>query len=76
MKVSRRKLGFDADELVEVIGLRFDKGAALDFAASNDHVLPGYHMNKNSWITVLLDDGMPTRQLLELVDYSYNLVLQ
>lgn len=38
-------------------------------------VLPGYHMNKRHWNTVLLDDDVPTTEIERQVDHSYGLVL-
>ena len=37
-------------------------------------VLPGYHMNKKHWNTVIADGSLSKKQLLELVDHSYQLV--
>lgn len=37
-------------------------------------VLPGYHMNKKHWNTVIVDGNLTNRQLLEMVDHSYDLV--
>ena len=37
-------------------------------------VLPGYHMNKKHWNTVIADGRLTNKQLLELVDHSYTLV--
>ena len=39
-----------------------------------DAVLPGYHMNKKHWNTVFADGTLSSRQLLEMVDESYQLV--
>ena len=76
MAVSRRKLGLETDEEVEIIDLRFAKNEALDFAASNANVYPGYHMNKNNWITIILDGSMATEQVLELLDQSYRIAAE
>lgn len=75
MTISRRKLGFDTDEEVEIIDLRFLKNEARDFAASNEGILPGYHMNKNNWITIVLDGSVETGKILELLDQSYEIAL-
>lgn len=40
-----------------------------------DAVLPGYHMNKKHWNTVLLRSNLPLNHLAELVDHSYELIL-
>ena len=37
-------------------------------------VLPGYHMNKKHWNTVIVDGTLSTKQLLQMVDDSYELV--
>ncbi len=37
-------------------------------------VLPGYHMNKRHWNTVLLDGSVPASEVEGMVDHSYALV--
>ena len=37
-------------------------------------VLPAYHMNKNSWVSVLLDGTVEEEQITGLLDMSYGLV--
>lgn len=37
-------------------------------------VLPGYHMNKKHWNTIIVDGVLSKKQLKEMVDNSYNLV--
>lgn len=64
-----------SDERVKIIDLRFPKGEALDFATSSGNVFPGYHMNKNNWITIILDSNMPTPEILNLLDQSYRISL-
>lgn len=39
-----------------------------------DTVLPGYHMNKKHWNTVLVNGVLTNKQLLAMVDDSYQLV--
>ena len=39
-----------------------------------ESVLPGYHMNKKHWNTVIVDGRLSARQLKEMIDDSYNLV--
>lgn len=38
-------------------------------------VLPGYHMNKKHWNTVICTGEIPLRKLLNMIDESYGLVL-
>lgn len=39
-------------------------------------VLPGYHMNKRHWNTVLLDGSVPPGELERQVDHSFGLVVR
>lgn len=39
-----------------------------------ESVLPGYHMNKKHWNTVIVDGRLPAKQLREMIDDSYALV--
>jgi predicted DNA-binding protein (MmcQ/YjbR family) len=39
-----------------------------------ESVLPGYHMNKKHWNTVIVDGVLSSKQLKEMIDYSYALV--
>ena len=35
--------------------------------------LPAYHMNKKSWVTVILDGTVPLTEIKKLLDKSYTL---
>ncbi len=39
-----------------------------------EEVLPGYHMNKQHWNTVICDSDLSDRLIRELIDHSYELV--
>lgn len=39
-------------------------------------VLPGYHMNKKHWNTVLLDGSVPDYEIKRMMDRSYGLVVK
>lgn len=55
MKVSRRKFGFDSDEVIGIVNLKLPTEMFGSFGAA-DGVYPAYHMNKLHWISVLLPD--------------------
>ena len=56
MRVSRRKFGFDNDEVIDVVNLKLPTEMFGSFGAP-DGVYPAYHMNKLHWISVLLPDA-------------------
>ena len=39
-----------------------------------ENVLPGYHMNKKHWNTIIVDGQLSKKLLLQFVDDSYKLV--
>jgi predicted DNA-binding protein (MmcQ/YjbR family) len=39
-----------------------------------ESILPGFHMNKKHWNTVIVDGRLSANQLKEMIDDSYNLV--
>ena len=39
-------------------------------------VLPGYHMNKRHWNTVMLDGDVPRGEIERMMDRSYGLVVK
>ena len=66
MRVSRRKLGLDSDEVVDVVNLKLPTEMFGSFGAA-DGVYPAYHMNKLHWISVLLPEAAD-----ELVQFLVN----
>ena len=56
MRVSRRKFGFDSDEIIDVVNLKLPTEMFGSFG-TDDGVYPAYHMNKLHWISVLLPDA-------------------
>lgn len=69
MRVSRRKFGFDSDEVIDVVNLKLPTEMFGSFGAA-DGVYPAYHMNKLHWISVLLPDA-PNDILQFLVNVSF-----
>ena len=39
-----------------------------------ESVLPGYHMNKKHWNTIIVDGRLTAKELKEMIDDSYALV--
>ena len=56
MRVSRRKFGFNSDEIIDVVNLKLPTEMFGSFG-TDDGVYPAYHMNKLHWISVLLPDA-------------------
>ena len=69
MRVSRRKFGFDSNEVIDVVNLKLPTEMFGSFGAA-DGVHPAYHMNKLHWISVLLPDA-PEDVIQFLVHVSF-----
>ena len=69
MKVSRRKFGFESDEVIDVVNLKLPTEMFGSFGAA-EGVYPAYHMNKLHWISVLLPDA-PDDVVQFLVNVSF-----
>ena len=72
MKIPKNRLGINSDEIVEVIDFKYQKGRVNEII-DNEKIFPGYHMNKQSWVTIKLDSTVETKKICNLIDNSYNL---
>ncbi|MBQ9899205.1 MAG: MmcQ/YjbR family DNA-binding protein [Ruminococcus sp.] len=72
MRVRRSRLGLEGDELIDIADLKCDP-LMLGSVLLQEGVLPGYHMNKSYWITVLLDGSVPAETIVPLLEMSYEL---
>ena len=55
--------------------VKCDPERAIELRERHPEVRPGYHMNKKHWNTVHTDGGLSRKQLCEMIDHSYDLVL-
>ncbi|PKD21106.1 MmcQ-like protein [Salegentibacter salinarum] len=63
------------DSVPVSVNLKCDPGKAVELREEYEaNILPGYHMNKKHWNTVILDGYLKPGFVYELIDHSYNLV--
>ena len=72
LTVSRRKLGLNSDEMIEILDLRMTP-EDIEKTVDGIKYFPGYHMNKKHWITICLDGMVSTEEILSKIDESYSL---
>jgi len=58
------------------INLKCDPEKAIDLREHYPCVLPGYHMDKKHWNTVMVDGTADDKLLKEWIDDSYNLIIK
>lgn len=57
------------------INLKCDPDEAVMLRDIFDSVIPGYHMNKKLWNTVILDGSIPGGEVERMIDNSFMLVV-
>lgn len=57
------------------INIKCDPERAIELRERFDAVTPGYHMNKTHWNTIQLNGSISPNIIRELIDHSYDLVL-
>lgn len=68
----KKSLDIDGEGSAEILDLKCDPiliGTLID----GKRYLPGYHMNKEHWITLVLDSSIPTYEIFDLIDMSFEL---
>ena len=73
--LSKRKLGLDSDEVVDIMDLRIEP-SEIESIVDSERFFRGYHMNKKSWFTFCLDNSVPTETIFKFIDNSYALALK
>lgn len=66
--------GLDSDSLE--FNVKCDPEKAIELREQYSCVLPGYHMNKKHWNTIIADGSVPDKLLKEWIDHSYELVVK
>ena len=72
MDVPANKLGLPGDEIINILDVKVDPVLA-DSLLEKEGILPGYHMHKGNWITILLDGTVKRGLILSLIDMSFQL---
>ena len=73
MRVERKRLHLTGNEAVDILNVKCDP-ILIGALRREPGFLPAYHMNKDSWISILLDGTVPDDRILPLLDMSYDLV--
>lgn len=66
--------GLDNEEFA--VNLKCDPERAIELREEYGDIRPGFHMNKKHWNTVLFENELEDDLLKELIDHSYDLVVQ
>lgn len=73
MRVLPEKLGLAGEEALDVMDIRCST-IMIGSLLSTKGFLPAYHMNKNHWLSIVLDNSVPDDQITPLLELSYDSV--
>ena len=74
MDVSPTKLGLHGEKHIKIINLKCNT-MIIGSLRERKGFFPAYHMNKEHWISVAVDDeSISDSEILDLVTFSYNVV--
>jgi predicted DNA-binding protein (MmcQ/YjbR family) len=57
------------------VSLKCEPELAEMLRGAHTAVLPGYHLNKRHWNTVVIDGSLPEQMIMDLIEDSYDLVV-
>jgi len=57
------------------VSLKCDPSLAEELRRAHEAVIPGYHLNKRHWNTVIIDGSLPDEIISDMVEDSYDLVV-
>lgn len=69
MNINKNKIIPNQNGEIEIINLKLDDITYL----KQKGIYPAYHMNKKSWVSIILDDTLTDKEIMDLVDISYEL---
>ncbi len=73
MDVPAYRLGLSGEDPVDVMNVKCST-IMIGSLLSERGFLPAYHMNKDHWVSILLDGSVPDSQIFPLLELSYDSV--
>jgi predicted DNA-binding protein (MmcQ/YjbR family) len=74
-KLGGKMFGLVYDRDGEIgLNLKCDSELSLALRQQYEGIIPGYHMNKKHWNTVIFEKDVPDEEIYRLIDLSYDIV--
>ena len=71
MNIDRSKINSDESGEIEVLNVKLDNEVHNYLGVKG--IYPSYHLSKKSWISIILDDTLSDKEIMDLIDISYNI---
>lgn len=72
MNIPKERLGLEGKEEIDILDVKCPPEMIGGFRKEKGF-FPAYHMNKEHWITILLDGSVESKKIKQLIDLSYEL---
>ena len=63
----------EGNGIVELLNIKLDSNKIKELL-QNKGYYEAYHMNKKSWISIILNNTLKDKEIFELIDESYNII--
>jgi predicted DNA-binding protein (MmcQ/YjbR family) len=57
------------------VSVKCEPALAEQLRAAHAAVIPGYHLNKRHWNTIVIDGSLPDQMIADMIEDSYDLVV-
>jgi predicted DNA-binding protein (MmcQ/YjbR family) len=71
--INKNKLDNKTNKTIEILNIKLDP-KEIEELLKKEGFYKAWHMNKKYWITIILDNTLSTKEIMSLIDKSYNLV--
>ena len=71
MNLPRLKLGLAGEAEVDVLNVKLPDARLVDLLCEQPGYLPGYHISRGSWVSILLDGTVPMEEIRHWLAESY-----
>ncbi|WP_199884134.1 MmcQ/YjbR family DNA-binding protein [Anaerosinus massiliensis] len=72
MNIPKSKIGLGEEEMIDILNVKCDPDMR-EFLRNEEGILPAYHMNKEHWLSIVLESSFPKNEIYNLIDISYKL---
>lgn len=73
--IDKEKIGQKGKGRTDIMNVKTDDPLLYDMLIRKDGIVPGYHMGKGSWISVILDGRIAFDEICAMIDMSYHTVM-
>ena len=71
MNIDKSKIIPEESGEIEVLNIKLDDDVQNYLGVEG--IYPSYHLSKKSWVTIILDNTLSDKEIMNLIDISYNL---